>query len=140
MTSNNERKQQNVGKNKLLKSRERKKSKKILDREIFDSVSVGKEPSTTETENKPEKIKSPTIKDSGLKYRRRDSPTMEHTGSDDMVAEGSGSLRTSVLRRQWNESHDRNKSPVPLTSQLLKDFTNSPQGELELKINLIDTD
>ena len=125
-------KKQNVGKNKLLKNRERKKSKKILDQECFDSVSnVGKEPSSTERGDKQDRVKSPTVKDSRLKSRRKDSPPMEHAkiyGSDDVVAERPGSLRTSLLRRQWNQSHDKNRSPVPLTSQVLKVFTNSPEG------------
>jgi hypothetical protein len=127
MTTNE--KQQTAGKNKLLKNREGKKSKKIVEQEIFDSVSnVGKDPSSIEQGIKDDRIKSPTIKDS----RRRDSPTMERTGSD-VVTERPGGLRTSVLRRQWNESHGRSKSPVPLTSQLLYDFTNSPEGEFEVK-------
>ena len=131
----NEKKQQKAGKNKLLKNREEKKSKKIVEQEMFDSVSnVGKEPSPTEHGNKHDRINGPTIKESGLKSRRRDSPAMELTGLDDMVTERPGSLRTSVLRRQWNEGHSRNKSPVPLTSQLLYDFTNSPEGELKVKI------
>ena len=119
--SDNEKKQQNSSKDKLLKHREGKKSKRIVEQEIFDSVSnVGKESSPTEQGNKNDRIKNPTIKDSQLKSRRRDE--------GDMVTERPGSLQTSVLRRQWNESHSRNKSPVPLTSQLLYDFTNSPEG------------
>ena len=124
MTSENK-KQQNFDKNKLLKNRERKKSKRILDQERFDSVSnIGKEQLITDTGSIHDRVKSPTANDPRPKSRGKDSPAIEN-----VVTERPGSLRTSVLRRQWNQSHGGNGSTVPLTSQLLKDFTNSPEGK-----------
>ena len=121
---------QNVAKSKLLKSRERKRSKKIVDDELLERVSnVDRE---LTPRDKDSRVKSgPTIKDSGIKSRGKDAPSVDGAkmlGDETVVAERSGSLRTSVLRRQWNQSHNRTRSPVPLTSQLLQDFTNSPEG------------
>ena len=127
MTSDDEKKQQNADKNKLLKNRERKKSKRIVDQELFESVSnIGKQQLITDAGSKHDRVKSPTVNDPRSKTRDKDSPPME----DDMATERPGSLRTSVLRRQWNQSHSGSGSTVPLTPQLLKDFTNSPEGKV----------
>ncbi|XP_028406218.1 regulator of G-protein signaling 22-like [Dendronephthya gigantea] len=120
---------QNIAKNKLLKSRERKKTKKIVDHEILERLSnVDREPTPGDKEGR---IKSPAIKEPRIKSRGKDAPSVDSTktlGDESVVVERPGSLRTSVLRRQWNHSLDRTRSPVPLTSQLLQDFTNSPEG------------
>ena len=60
MTSDDEKKQQNADKNKLLKNRERKKSKRIVDQELFESVSnIGKQQLITDAGSKHDRVKKP---------------------------------------------------------------------------------
>ena len=130
VASGDDSQKQKVGKNKLLKNRERKKTKNVLDQEMFESVSnVGKEPLSTEIPDKQNRVMSPTTKEPGLKSHGRNSPKIEHGVDKSSVTERPGSLRTNVLRSQWYQGHGKHQSPVPLTSQLLKDFTNSPEGK-----------
>lgn len=115
-------KKQTVEKNKLLKKREQNKSQNISNNpKSFDLMS------NVDNIRWGKYDQCHMIKESQLKSHMNDAMAMEHEAHI-VGMERRRSLRTSVLRRQWN---DRSRSPIPLTAKLLRDFTNSPEGNIK---------
>lgn len=142
MDASQNKKANQLERNTLLKNRRRKESKNISAKELVSPERLetvarmgGKDPVVEIPE-----VNEPGFKAPGIKDPLTTEPTKRYRSSRVGRAgrgEQSGSLRTSVLRRQWNESHGRNTSPVPLTSELLKNFTNSPEGApLDIRLSL----
>ena len=133
----------------LLKNRRQKETKNVSDRETPNLVLEECRGKTSRTEHmsaEESRIEFRTVNDSrckdiGTKDCRTVQPTKRSSSasvstrglgrSDTMsvTCERPGNSKVSVLRRQRQDSRGKNTSPVTLTSELLKDFTNSPEGK-----------
>lgn len=112
-------------KSKLSKNRDKEKSKQIFtNNELLSLPNVPTENGVSRRLDPGNKGRQSSKKDDtdsveNMKFKVQETREMSRDGE----------LRTKLLQKKLNNNNKRLGSPVPLTSQLLEDFTNSPQGK-----------